>query len=108
MTSNFAGKSSVAGQITETRHPARLRARASCQTRRSKGTGKFSTTMTQDRDWRGSMSDLRLDARAVQAKTATIFPTPRERGGAEALAFPPEPPADANVAKSERPHGPYR
>ena len=39
----------VAGQMTLTFQPAPSKALASCQTRRSRGTGRFSTTMTQER-----------------------------------------------------------
>src|ERR1700733_742919 len=68
-TSKRFGKSSLNGQITDTVQPARCRAWASCQTRRSKGTGKFSTTMTQERGWRaGGIGDLRSSELAALVK----------------------------------------
>src|ERR1700733_3251174 len=106
-TSKRFGKSSLNGQITDTVQPARCRAWASCQTRRSKGTGKFSTTMTQERAWRaGGIGDLRLSGFAASVRGGdSARSTPARAGMATPnSALPAEPPADANVTKSVRLH----
>src|ERR1700728_3693903 len=106
-TSKRFGKSSLNGQITDTVQPARCRAWASCQTRRSKGTGKFSTTMTQERAWRaGGIGDLRLSGFAASVRGGDSARSTPARAGTAApnSALPAEPPADANVTKSVRLH----
>src|SRR5271157_5950084 len=106
MTSNGAGKDAFEGQITETRQPARVSAWASCQTRRSRGTGRFSTTMTQDRircgtttlsmwDWTDWVFQPRIETDAAEE--------PGPHGTASAFAA--EPSADADVVEAERHHG---
>src|SRR3984957_19298654 len=101
MTSNGFGKWSLVGQITDTVQPVRWRAWASCQTRRSKGTGKFSTTMTHERGCDGGMDDLRLSGfRGFRWRRRLC----RLRRGVLASALPAESPADADVAKPMRLH----
>src|SRR6185312_114130 len=105
MISNAFGKSALVGQITDTVQPARWRAWASCQTRRSKGTGKFSTTMTQERAWRaGGMSDLRLSGFAALVSDDDSVHSAAARAGVvarPASALPAEPAANADVTKSK-------
>src|ERR1700677_3182495 len=107
MTSNASGKSAFAGQITDTVQPTRWRVWASCQTRRSKGTGKFSTTMTQERAWRaGGMVDLRLCGFAASVRDGDAVNSIVACGGMASpiSALTAEPPTDADVTKSVRLH----
>src|ERR1700723_2482379 len=106
-TSKRFGKSSLNGQITDTVQPARCRAWASCQTRRSKGTGRFSTTMTQERAWRaGGMGDLRLSGFAASVRGGGSAHSTAARAGMAApnSALPAKAAADADITKPVRLH----
>src|ERR1700734_3478926 len=107
MTSNAFGKSPLARQITDTLHPPRRGAGASCQPRLSKGTGRFSTTMTQERAWRaGDMGDLRLSGFAASVRGGGSAHSTAARAGMAApnSALPAKAAADADITKPVRLH----